>query len=314
MKGMKDFTDRKSLIQAVGVYYAIGGIICLLFALIIPLSMKLANHSSPDFQMSGSVVSLSLMVYLLMAVFFSYLAIGCLTVKKWVRPVSLIVFWGALITGVFTMVIVPVMMSFMKIIIEAEGGRAVYLITVAVMMSFLFVLFIVIPVLMIYFFTRSSVCLSFEKHDPVQRWTDHVSVPVLSLMLISGFAACTSLVMAVAGTPFPVFSKILQSFWVRLFWLGIAGFYGLIFWGAWNTKKWAWASGFAFYTLYSIIMTFTVISGTFNVYLAEMGGAAYSVPEVTGKTIRMMIWVMPVSTALYVGYFLWLRKYFFKAE
>jgi hypothetical protein len=171
--GVVGFTDRRTRLLVIGIFILVAGIICLIMAMFMPLALMLPrppgmNTSAP------SVIDIvpGMLLYVALAGLAIALAVGMMRVRRWVRPVILCACTIWIVVGVGAMALMAVTIPRGAAIAIAVGTCV-----------FMFVLYIVVPALLMLAVRSRDVQATLEFFDPEPRWTDGVPLLVLGLSM-----------------------------------------------------------------------------------------------------------------------------------
>jgi hypothetical protein len=219
--------DRSALIQAFGLVAVVLGLFCLLLMAITVLG-GLAPEA--DFRMMLPGVFL----YLGLAAYYLATGMGSVRLRRWARPVVLAVSWIWLVTGVFSLAVTSVFLPKMMEQARPPGIDAeAFSFAQGCTFFFLVIFDLILPGLFVTFYGRPDVRATFERRDPVPRWTDRCPTSVLGLVFVLAYAALAMLLSAVV----PIFGAGPVS---ALVCLGIAALLALLAWSTYNLRPWAW--------------------------------------------------------------------------
>jgi hypothetical protein len=189
--GVVGFTDRRTRLLVMGILILVAGIICLLMAMLMPLMLMLprppgANAPGPQ---AMDIVP-GMLLYIALAGLAIALAVGMMRVRRWVRPVILCACTIWMLIGVGAMVLMCITVPRMLTMMKVAGGtgapvvpRGVAIAIVTGTLLFMFVLYLVVPALLMLAVRSRDVQATLEFFDPEPRWTDGVPLIVLGLSM-----------------------------------------------------------------------------------------------------------------------------------
>lgn len=227
-KNTNSFKDRSSGLKAFGVVLiVIGGFNLLLIPLV--LLGSIMRRTMDAGQSAGYwIFSLlaNLLTYLFLGGIFLGIGIGSIRLKRWVRPVLLSIGWvwlllGLMVTAMIFFVMPKMMGTFMLSEVSDPSLIVGIVIMVSGAMSILFM--VLLPALLIWFYSQSSVKQTLEAKDPGPAWTDACPPPVLALSLFYGVSAVLTLLASFLGVSF-IWGSIITGLPAVL----VTIFYGLI--------------------------------------------------------------------------------------
>jgi hypothetical protein len=216
-----EYRDRRTGLIIFGVLVAALGGILLLFVPLMILALFVApttNAVPPPPQM----VIPGVVFCLLLATCFIWLGIGSMLCRRWARAILLVLSWSWLVMGIAGMIYLAILLPQVTSAIDAAqppGSKPIppELKTAILVMQaiFSFVLYVILPGVLVLFYRSKHVKTTCEVRDPVVRWTDRCPLPVLAVSLWAAAGAVMMLVF-----PF-CYNGILPFFGVLL--SGITG-------------------------------------------------------------------------------------------
>ncbi|MCB1207125.1 MAG: hypothetical protein KDN18_22930, partial [Verrucomicrobiae bacterium] len=213
--GAGEFKPRGSAILTTGILLALTGLMLCgtgLLPLVQTFALGQLAKSDPkamgelagmqDMMWSASLINL--IFYGGCGILFLVVAYGCFTSRRWSRPFVLTLCWGWLYTGVVMLLSLAVtapslkgmMSQSMDKALERSGGAAtapamdgifvvimvIYFITIALFL-------IALPALILWLQWHRDVRLTLESRDPVARWTDRQTTPLIGMTITAGLLA-----------------------------------------------------------------------------------------------------------------------------
>jgi len=212
------FKSKRTGLVVLGVVSITIGVMCGCLAIFLPFAMLAAQGApeqgtpAPD----ARGIAFGLVFYMALAGLFIWTGIGSIRVRRWVRPIMLILAWTWLLCGVLGLAFWLVMLPDLPAAVQAaqpnapplspEAYKAISLIASA----FLFVVYIALPTVFVWFYQDKQVKATLEREDPVLRWTDRCPLPVLGLSLGLAFSAFACIGALIYGV-FPLFGVMLRG-------------------------------------------------------------------------------------------------------
>jgi len=155
---------------------------------------KTAAAPSPRAVIPGMTMSAVL------AVVFIWLGIGSMLCRRWARAILLIFSWSWLVIGILGMIFLAVLLPQITSVIDAaqppgqkpipQGLKTAVMVTQAI---FAFVMYVLVPGVLVLFYRSKHVKATCEARDPVVRWTDRCPLPVLAITLWASVGAAAML-------------------------------------------------------------------------------------------------------------------------
>jgi hypothetical protein len=141
------------------------------------------------------------------------MGIGSVVARRWARALILVSSWLWLICGalgfVFMMRVIPNM--FNKMGENSQIPAAVEIAVICVMIAFMAVFYVIIPGLLVLFYSGRNVKATVEYRDPQIRWTDKCPLPVLAISFISAGWAISMFCVAIYNWTIPFFGSLLSG-------------------------------------------------------------------------------------------------------
>jgi len=213
------FKDRKTRLVVFGILQIIFGGLCTLLVPFMILGMIMSATVNKGNAAAGASLRMmipGILIYLLLAVWFIWMGIGSIRTRRWARALILVSSWLWLITGAigfaFMLLFLPTMYDQMgesgQIPISPQEAVVIMKYT---MMAFMAVFYVIIPGLLVLFYSGKDVKATCEYRDPHVRWTDKCPLPVLGVSLVCALWAVSLLFMGAYGWVIPFFGTILSG-------------------------------------------------------------------------------------------------------
>ncbi len=305
------FKDRKVRLVVFGVLQIIFGSLCALLVPLMIIGMIAGGKNSGEGLTLKRIIPAAL-IYVFMAVWFIWMGIGSVGAKRWARAMILVSSWFWLICGVlgfiFVLRIMPGVYDKM-----AESGKISQAMVTGMeigMITFMAIVYIIIPGLLVLFYSGRNVKATCEYRDPEIRWTDKCPLPVLAISLVTAVWAISMLSMGIYNWTLPFFGIILTGQIGAVVILFLALLYAYAAWGLYkmNIKAW-WVTLLVIigWTA-SAIVTFS--RGNMQDYYDKMGFTAQQLESVKQLNMSHMCWFFGLWAIALVVYLLCIRKYF----
>ena len=267
-----------------------------------------------------SAILPAILIYGILAVSLVWLGIGSIKARRWARALLLIFSWSWLLVGAIALVSMAFVMP--KILAGASGGpdahhelpASAMAGVMAAMFLVLGVFFIIVPVVWIFFYQSRHVKATCETRDPVTRWTDACPLPVLAVCLWLAFSAPMLLVMPVMGHGvMPFFGMFLTGLPGTLLCLALAALWIYAAWLLYKLDRRGW-------WLILIAMVVFMVSAVLTyarhdiIEMYQLMGYPQAQIEQMQKiglfTGNRMVWMTTFSMVPFLGYILFIKKYF----
>jgi hypothetical protein len=317
------FKDRSTGLTIYGIIeIALGALAALMIPFMLlsaVFSRKIPGGAIP----AGTYVS-SICSYSFAAAALATLGIGSIQARRWARALNLILSWVWLIMGVVATAAMTVFMpsvfagAFRQAAAQTPNAPPMPTGVLAVMLTLMIVFFsiflVILPIAFLLFFRREDVAETCRRRDPVERWTDRCPLPVLAVSLLFGFSAVYYLLTAVT-TPFmPFFGRYLTGLAGAAALVIVAGIDGFLAISLYRLRLAGWwtAMGVIGLRLISAGLTFRH-TDLLELY-SKMGWSDTQLQQMRDnpalRSFSMMLWWGLVSMLLFLGYLIWIKRYF----
>ncbi len=303
------FKDRRTGLIVFGVLEILIGCFCTLMIPLMFWGQKLQadmTGTPPNYDMiiPGAVF------YAIIAVAFVWLGVGSIMCRRWARALLLILSWGWLLVGViavsFNAFLMPRMM-------EATPANMRTAIIVGAMVA-ITVIFIIIPGVMVLFYSGKNVKATCESRDPARRWTDACPLPVLAAVLCLGMGALSLLSMPLGSkSVMPFFGVLLTGAPATLFLLIMAVGFGWLAWALYRLNPAAWWGVMVVFVVLSVSSAVTFARIDIIEMYRQMGYPQQQIEQmqkfgfISGKNFALWTAFCMVP---WLGYLLWIKRFF----
>jgi len=312
------YADRKTGLIVFGILIILMGLVCALFVPLMILGQSMAPQGSTG--MTHTILPAAVM-YLGIAVVFIWLGIGSIMARRWARALLLVLSGSWLVMGVVSMGMMIFLLPKIAAGINAAPHSAGHApppemgaIFTTIMMIIMGVIYIVIPGVLFLFYRSRHVKATCDALDPVERWTDGTPLPVLAMCLWLPFTSAVLVMMALAyHGVLPFFGSFLSGPMGAVVYLVMAVILAYATREMYHLRWIGWwlvtvsiclfaISSFLTYSRHNIYEVY-VLMGYSEQELAQLRQFNFF----QGKT---MAWMTLVSMTPFVGYLLFLRRYF----
>jgi hypothetical protein len=197
---LAEYRDRRTGLIVFGILTALMGGVLLLFVPLIILAQSAAASKTAVTSPPQTVIPGAIFCGLL-AVVFVWLGIGSMLCRRWARAILLIFSWTWLVMGIVGLIYLVVFLPRIMAAVDAaqpSGHRPIpqdMKTAIMVMQGiFAFVMYVLVPGVLVLFYQSKHVKATCEVRDPVIRWTDRCPLPVLAVSLWAAFGAAAMLV------------------------------------------------------------------------------------------------------------------------
>jgi len=310
------FRDRHTGLLVFGILEILLGTLCVLMAGFTALAQVMESQT-PETNINSRMMLFGALFYIAFAAVFVWLGIGSIQCRRWARSLLLILAWSWLGVGVIA---VPLMGFFMPRILAASPPNGPALppgmlpVIVVMQLIFMSVLLVVIPGVLVFFYSSRHVKATCEARDTVRHWSDACPLPILAVVCGLWLGAVTMLIFPLAyGGLMPFFGTIVSGLPGTLLTMGLAGLSLWIGWMWYRLKVigwWALAATMIVLSLSNII-TFSHLD-IVELY-QKMGFPQAQIDLIRRQGLissRFMVWNSLVWLAPMLGYMLWAKRYF----
>ena len=262
-----------------------------------------------------------LFIYGGLAVTLIWLGIGSILCRRWARALLLVLSWSGLIVGILTVAGLAFVLpdAAQNLPAATVNGKPVnYPQVMTAMMVIVFgvlgVLFVILPAVWAFFYSSRHVKATCEARDPVTRWTDACPLPVLGLCVWLAPAVPMMPIMGIANHGvMPFFGMFLVGMPGSLIWVALAAVRGYASWLLYRLDVRDWWLILVALLVVSVsgMVTYAHHDLTEMTRLMGYPEAQMEVIQKTGLlTSNRFKWVMSLSMVPYLGYLLFIKKYF----
>jgi len=310
------FKDRKTGLIVFGIFQILLGAFFALMLLLMIFGMVVSAtvHKNSAHSMNAAAMIPALLFYVLLAVWFIWMGIGSLMVRRWARALLLVASWFWFISGLmglaFMLIFLPDMYGTLN---SAQIPRTVATIIKWVTIGFMVIFYIIIPGAIILFYGSRHVKATCEQYDPQIRWTDRCPLPVLAVSLMAGCSTACMPFAGLYGWVVPFFGVILNGIAGAAILIPFAALLGYVAWGMYRLRINAWrcATGLVVFWGISSTLTFTRV-GLITLY-EKMNFPAEQLEAMRKMALPQGHWIV-LSTIVWIaialGYLFYIKRYF----
>jgi hypothetical protein len=232
----------------------------------------------------------ALVSYLFLAVFLAALGVGSMLGRRWARALMLIVsaLWLA-------------------------GGTLGMVVAIPLAVGSIFL--ILLPLAIFLFYRSPRVKAACERLDPDERWTDRTPLPVIALALLAALGGLKLLSYGILARAYLLFGAVIPEAGGKAIFLATAAVWLVLAWGLYRRRRFAWAAALALSLLFGISGAATLLRFDFVRLLAWMGPpldtpAARALAPAFTKGV--LVSIAAAVSGLWIGFLIWMGKYFRK--
>ncbi len=312
--------DRSAGLIVFGILTILLGFLAGLFVLLMLVGQAASTRATGAATPLSAILP-AVAVYGVLAVALVWLGIGSILARRWARALLLIFSWSWLVMGVvmlvFLMCFVPKIMANLPSSGTAgqpampEAAKVGMIVGMLLTFGFMFGL---LPAVWTFFYNSRHVKATCETRDPVTRWTDACPLPVLGLCLWAAFSVPMMLVMPITRhCVMPFFGTFLTGVPGALFCLALAALWSYAAWRLYklDARGW-WVILIALCVfMVSSLVTFARHDLVEMYRLMNYPEAQIEQMQKTGLLVgNRMSWLMMFSALPFLGYLLYLKKFF----
>jgi hypothetical protein len=310
--------------MVLGSFQVLLGCLCVLMAAVmVAISLLGPLAQAPQGQAMNRPLMISgMLVYVPLAVGFIWLGIGLFRARRWAWTLTVVLSWMGLIVGVFSFVMFVLVLGPSMWAPFAEQGKmppevivTMRIITGAVLAC----IYILLPGVFLVSCQQESVRVTCQRRDPKIPWTDRCPMPVLALTIILALSIVSMPSAAVYGWVMPLFGVFISGAAgaaVMLLMVLVAAY---LAWGTYRLQMAAWW-GSLLLGIVGTLNTVVTFARTDLMQMYEKMGMPADQLEMIRKMglVETMSswgpWMGLVGGVCWVGYLLYLRRYFVRSD
>jgi len=310
------FKDRSGGLKAFGVVLIILGAFDLLM---IPTALmgSIMARSMGGGQSTGYwafSLSVNILTYLFLGGIFLWTGIDSIRHKRWVRPVLLSIGWVWLLLGIMTtaliFIVIPRMMGYFMPP-EATVPLSIINIVIVISGTVSFIFMVLLPGLLIWFYSKKEVKYTLETNDSNPAWTDACPAPVLALSLFYGVSAALAIPASFMGVTY-AFGRLITGLPAVLIILSSAIIAVYLCYGFYKLDLRAWWTSIAI-TLFWSAAFLPALSDEDMVRIFALSGSDQNINF--GQSWMQIVWkyqipFMLISAVTFLAYLIYIKKYF----
>ena len=308
-----EYHNRTTGLIIFGILEIVMGALSLLMAVTVLLGGLLAGHAGGEMPLRALIPGVG--VYVLVGIVAIWLGIGSMLARRWARALWLCVSGVGLVLGLVSIPFGAMVAANLPRQMAASGqpqlppaGMVVVQVVVIGIMAFFYV---IIPGALFLFYRSPQVKHTCETRDPQEGWTDRCPLPVLALSLFTAFSGFGMLFLIAYGGVFPLFGTYATgALGCALALVGGGVMLGLAR-GLYRLRIGAWWGVLAFMLIMTISGTVTLWHADLGELYARMGfDSRMTAASTQFGQMSLMRWMAPVWVIPWVGWLLYVRRYF----
>jgi hypothetical protein len=318
------YPDRYTRLLLVGVLQIVLGCLSGLMALFLIAILFFAPLARVQAQgMNQQALIPGIVMYVLVGVGLIWLGIGLALARRWAWTLTVVFSWLWLMVGVGAFAMLLVMMKPMvRASLEQQQGKVP---PEAAMAMPIFsgacagCAYILLPAIFLGFCHNEAVRATCLRRDPKVRWTDRCPMPVLALSVVFAFGMVSMLSILAYGPVMPLFGFVLSGVPAILAVVLIELVLAYLAWGTYRSQMAAWWGSMVFGIAGAVNMVVTFWRGDLMALYEKMNMPAEQLDMMRKMDIvpvmsQALLWTGVVGGIAWVGYLLYLRRYFVRAS
>ena len=314
--------DRSTRLMLFGIFQILLGCLCALGGLMMAVVSVLGPMVKAAGAPQGEAINARMMIpgivlYLALAVALIWLGVGSIRARRWAWTLTVVVSWMWLIMGVIACVGVVLFAGpMMSAAIEQQPKMPPQAIVIMQIITGAVVacIYILLPAIFLIFYHRESVRATCQRRDPQIRWTDRCPMPVLALSIFHTSGALCMPSTAAYGFLIPVFGVFLSGTAGAAVVLFLTLVLAYLAWGTYRLQMAAWWGTLLLWIVGTLNMVAFPQTGLMEMY-EKMGMPAAQLEMIRKSGMiemmsRCMPWMGLVGGAVWLGYLLYVRRYF----
>lgn len=312
--------DRSTWLVAFGViqlcFGLLSGLLTVLMVVMAIAAVTMGPQAVEQGLQAGPMLT-GAVVYGLVAAWFISVGYGSIKARRWARSLTLAVSWLGLVGGGAGAVGMFFFMGDMIKAMESQGqmppgfGQTM----AAIMVGTVFTFYVIIPGILLLFYSGKNVKTTCEYRNPEPSWTDACPLPVLiQVVLLASYAVG---ILSMAGYRFatPFFGITLTGVTGAIAILSISLCCAFLARGSYRHQPMAWWGTVALVLFWGASAFVTFVRGDLMAFYTAMG-----MPEVQLEAIRPMLeggamqnfvlWATPLWLVGVLGFFVYTKRYF----
>lgn len=314
------YKDRSTALVMFGIIEIAGGALSAVAVPFVLTAAVLGGKASGDRPAVG--LALTSLTYLALAAVLITLGIGAVQARRWARALNLVLSWIWLIMGIlitlFLVVLLPrgFLAGMRSGALENPGARPLPPGIMAAVLTFFIVciavLLVVLPLVFLLFYRSQDVEQTCKHRDPVECWTDRRPLPVLAFAFLASAASLYYLLTSFT-TPAPFFGRYLTGMPGAAFFLVLAAVDAFVAYSFFRLSVTGWWVAVISIAIRLVSAILTVRTGNLLQAYSRMGWSQRQLDIMRAIPMLpsgfLMGWTI-VFLFLYVGFLLWLKRYF----
>lgn len=313
--------DRSTWLMVLGVFQIVLGCFCLLAVACVAFTILVPMPKTPQGPaIEGSAMIPVAAMYLTLAVIFFWLGIGSICARRWAWTLTVVLSWIWLLMGVAGIVSFVFFSGQMfSLVPQVNVPPQAMLMIQIITGSLMGCIYLFLPGLLLVGYQRESVRATCLRRDPQVPWTDRCPMPVLPLVILHALTAALCMpATAFYGSVVPAFGTVITGAGAVLVIVLMAVAIAYLAWGMYRLQWAAWWGTLLLYVVGTVnTAMFTKASLTEMYEAMHLPAAQWEMIQKSGMIDLLdcwMPWMGPIVGILWLGYLVYLRRYFQRVE
>jgi len=312
-----EFKNRKTGLVLFGILQIILGSLSFLFFILSLFTVFISSSfDQADLsQIKPLQMLIGLFFYLLVAVLFIWLGMGSIRTKRWARALTLILSWFWLVTGIMVIaVMIFLMTGGMEQILQGEQSvdSSIFKVVMIFIIFFMLIFMVLLPIGFILFYNSKNVKKTVERLDSKISWTDQCPLPVLAASLMFGYTAIISIFNGIYDWVVPFMGFIFSGWSGALILLLNSLMYAYLAFQFYNMEKKSWVIAIVYNIFWAISLAITFSTKSIWDLYEKMNFNEIQISQLKALGFfDIIIYLMLFIFAGYIGFIIYLKKYFY---
>jgi hypothetical protein len=313
------YPDRSTRLMLLGIFQVMLGCLCALMAVML-IAVSLLGPTAGGAQgpaMKGRMLIQPTIFYLLLAVALIWLGIGLTRARRWAWTLTVVLSWMWLIVGVLGCVMFVFFLGPTTWASIAQQGNVPAEAIMAMQIiggAFVACIYILAPGAFLLLCHRESVRATCQRRDSKVRWTDRCPMPVLAMSIMFAMSVVSMSSVPAYGWVMPLFGVFLSGAAGATAILSVALLLAYLAWGSYRLHMAAWWGALLFGMAGSVNLLMFSRTGFMKMY-EKMGMPADQLEMMRKMGVAEWLthwgpWMGLVGAAWWLGYLLYVRRYF----
>ena len=314
------FKDRSVGLIVFGILTTLLGCLAGLLTVFVMFASLAPTHANGGTPPPVGTFVFIILLYGGLSVALIWLGIGSILCHRWARALLLISSWFGLVVGVLAITALACFFPkiFANLPANPNGQPAVPAGAMSAVLAVMFVIYgfflVILPAIWTFFYGGKNVKATCEARHPEPSWTDACPLPVLAVSLFQAFGAVTILFLPVISHGvMPFFGTFISGVAGTLYCLLLAVILGNAAWRLYRLEVSGWWTALITLVVVTISGLLTYAQHDILDMYRLMGYTQAQIDPIQKMgflTRDTMIWGTLISLLPFLGYLLFIKKYF----